>query len=320
MSPRVLAAAVCLICLSAPAQKTPSQQTSAPQASPQTTASSPSAPLPDVRTLIDRVHARSIALENLRKKYICTVTQTADEFSANGSKKTHTDQYQAFYVENTEIFQHIARDGKPLSPADAKKEQQRVDKLVTKLKSHDQNSDKNNVQLSASGLLKMATFSNPRRQTINGRPTIVFDYKGNPGAKADTLGEEIMRRLAGTLWIDERDDAILRFSGALDQDFHVAGGLLINIKKGSWFDSTFEPVNGEIWFPAQTTAHIDGRFLLVKGIDGNLRDTFTDYRKLETSVTILPGTQVLEPSGQPPSTPPAPNQTAPPRGSPAPHL
>jgi hypothetical protein len=252
---------------------------------------------PDIQTLLARVRARYDALESLRKSYICTVTQVADEFSANGSKKTHTDEYQAFYVGNTEVLQHTARDGKPLSPEQAGKEQERVDKQVAKLKARQAKASKDEVRLSASGLLKVATFTNGRRETINGRPTLVFDYKGNPDAKAADLSEEIMRRLGGTMWIDERDEAILRLTGRLEENFHVGGGLLVNIRKGSWFDFTQAPVNGEIWFPAEFTAHVDGRFLLVKGFNGDLRATYTDYRKMRTSVTILPGTRVLEESG-----------------------
>ena len=90
-----------------------------------------------------------------------------------------------------------------------------------------------------------------------------------------------MRQLAGTLWVDERDNAIVRLNGSLQQNFHVGGGLLVNIKKGSWFDFTEAPVNGEIWFPSEFTAHVDGRFLLVKGFDGDGRDTFSDYRKAQ---------------------------------------
>src|SRR5579864_1785452 len=117
------------------------------------------------------------------------MTQVADEFSSDGRKKTHTDQYQVFYVANSEILQHIAHDGKPLSPDDAKKEQERVDKLAAKLKSRENKPDKNDFHLT--GLWKVADFSNPRREIISGRPTLVFDYKGNPGAKATNLGEEI---------------------------------------------------------------------------------------------------------------------------------
>jgi hypothetical protein len=111
-----------------------------------------------------------------------------------------------------------------------------------------------------------------------------------------------MRELTGTLWVDERDSAIVRLSGRLQENFHVGGGLLVNVKKGSWFDFTQAPVNGEIWFPRQFMAHVDGRFLLLKGFNGDARDTFSDYRKLKTSITILPGTRLADDSNAAPSS------------------
>ncbi|HEV2578263.1 MAG TPA: hypothetical protein VGU25_13730 [Acidobacteriaceae bacterium] len=283
-------------------------QTSTPTAAVSTAtdsaAADPPAPLPDIQTLLARVRARYDALESLRKTYVCTMSQVADEFSSNGSKKTHTDEYQAFYVANTEVLQHLSHDGKPLSAQEAQKEQERVDKQVAKLKSQQNKPARDEVRLSASALLRLATFSNPRREVLNGRPTLVFDYVGNPHAPAKDLSEEIMRELTGTLWVDERDNAILRLNGTLQENFHIGGGLLVNIKKGSSFDFTEAPVNGEIWFPQQFTAHVDGRFLLLKGFNGNARDTFSDYRKLKTSITILPGTKVLDDSNAPVTTQP----------------
>lgn len=290
---RGLTAAACLLfCAIASAQQ-PTVPSGSSRLAPADPYHAGTAPLPEIQTLLARVRARYDALENLRKSYICTVTQVADEFSADGEKKTHTDEYQAFYVANTEVLQHISRDGKPLSADEAKKEQERVDKLVRKLKSGANKPRNDEVRLSASGLLKVATFSNARREMLDGRPTLVFDYKGNPEASAGNLSEQIMRELAGSLWVDERDSAIVRLNGTLQENFHVAGGLLVNIRKGSWFDFREAPVNGEIWFPSEFSAHVDGRFLLVKGFNGNARVTYSDYRKLKTSVTILPGARVV---------------------------
>ncbi len=288
MHRRVLAGVVCVLAWTwaAGQQNSPVEQRSA------ASDAALSAPLPDIQALLTRVTARNHALETLRKSYICTMTQVADEFSTDGSKKTHTDQYQVFYVANTAVFQHISRDGKPLSTEDARKEQERVDKQVAKLKSGGNKRDKDEFRLS--NALKDATFSDAHREVVNGRATLVFDYKGDPHAKAENLGQEIMRHLAGKLWVDEQDDAIVRFTGSLDENFRVGGGLLVNIRKGSWLDLTQSRINGEIWFPAEFTAHVDGRFLLVKGFDGDMRQTFSEYRKMKTSVTILPGTRVLE--------------------------
>ena len=306
MHRRVLAAVAALLFSSiAVAQQAPASSASAAIASSDAATPDLSAPLPDIQTLLTHVRTRSDALESLRKNYICTMTEVADEFSSDGSKKTHTDQYQIFYVGNTPVSQHLSRDGKPLSSEDAKKEQERVDKLVTKLKSHEDKPEKEEIHLTA--VLKAASFSNPRREIIDGRPTLVFDYKGNPDAKPSNLGEEIIRHLSGTLWIDERDEAIVRVTGNLDDNFHVGGGLFVNIKKGSWFNYNQSIVNGEIWFPSQLTLHADGRFLLLKGFNSDARQTYSDYRKLKTSVTILPGTQVLDEVESPTADPsPAP--------------
>ncbi len=301
MHRRVLAGVLCLLPSSlAAAAQTSTTLPSVPTAI-SNTPSDLSAPLPDIQTLLARVRARYDALESLRKTYVCTMTQVADEFSSNGSKKSHTDVYQAFYVGNTEVLQHISHEGKPLSADEAQKEQQRVDKQVAKLKSQQNKPAKDEVHLSASGLLKVATFSNPRREVLNRRPVLVFDYKGDPHAPAKDLSDRIMRELAGTIWVDERDSAIVHLTGSLQENFHVAGGLLVNIKKGSWFNFTQAPVNNEIWFPAQFTAHVDGRFLLLKGFNGDARDTFSDYRKLKTSITILPGTKIVDDSNAAPS-------------------
>ncbi|HVG26350.1 MAG TPA: hypothetical protein VM865_02000 [Acidobacteriaceae bacterium] len=288
--------------------------------SPSLTAQTPAgpAPLPDIHTLIDRVRERYKELETLRKSYIFTITEVADEFSSNGSKKTHTDVFQAFFVRNTEVRQHISRDGQPLSPGDAKKEQERVDKLVAELKAGKVKHEHDNISLSASGLLKVAVFSNARREQHNGRPVLAFDYKGDPHAHADDIGQQIMRDLAGTLWVDERDSAILRLTGTLQDNFHVAGGLLVNIKKGSRFDFTQAPVNGEIWFPEAFAAHVDGRFLLLKGFNGDAHLSFSDYRKLKTSVTILPGSHMVDENGQPQPEPPPSSTPTQPTGPPVP--
>jgi hypothetical protein len=308
MQARVLAAALAVLLFARPGIA---------QSNAQSTID-PATPLPDITSLLARVRSHYNALEALRRNYILTITQVADQFSSTGAKSTHTDQYQAFFVEDTRIDQHIARDGKPLSPEAAKKEQERVDKETAKLKSRDNKPNKQTVTLSASKLLAVASFTNPRREEINGRPTLVFDYKGNPNAKAGDLTEQIMRLLAGTLWIDERDSAILRLNGALQQNFHVAGGLLVNIKKGSWFDFTQTPVNGEIWFPKTFVAHVDGRFLLFKGFNGDAHDTFSDYRKLKTTVTILPGSRPVDENGNPlPESAPQPTTTP---ASAPPHL
>ena len=255
-------------------------------------------PLPDLAKLLARAKEKSDAMQELTKSYTCKEVVVADEFDSKGNKKgTHTNEYQVFFVEKHEIHQHVARDGKPLSDEDKKKEQERVDKYVADIRAHKVKEREGTVQLSA--LIKLTTVSEPRREMLNGRPTVSFHYKGNPDAKANGTVEEVMKKLEGMIAVDEQDAAIVHLDGTLQENFHVMGGLLVNLKKGSHFSRDASRINNEAWFTSEVKYHGDGRILLFKGFDGDGHITFSDYRKMRTSVTLLPGSQVIGEDGKP---------------------
>jgi hypothetical protein len=297
------------------ARLAPAQEQPAPtaQAAPE------DKPLPDIASLIARAKANQSHIEEVRKNYLCTMTSIVDDFDSKGTKKgTHTDIFQIFFVDKVEIHQHTQHDGKPLSDSDAKKEQERVDKEIAEIKSGTRKPPTGQINLGTSTLLKVAAFTNPRRIEIDGRPTIAFDYKGDPHAKTANYGEEIASKLTGTVWFDEEDAAVRKLNGVLQENFHVAGGLLVNVKKDSHFEITTQRVNGEIWFTHTVTAHIDGRLLLFKGFDSDPNITFSDYRKMKTSVTITQGNHIIGDDGQPvpdvlDDTPPTPTPVSPPK-------
>ena len=270
-------------------------------------------PLPNLEALLDRAKSSSDAMLELRKNYTYKETKVADEFDSKGNNKgRHTDEYQIFYVEKTQLQQHIAHDGKPLSDGDGKKEQERVDKQVAEIKAHTQRKDPHAMVLRVSTLIKLATVSAPRREMRNGRSTIIFDYKGNLRSKADGIFEEMIKKLEGTIEVDEHDAAIVHLTGTLQENFRVLGGLAANIQKGSHFEMNAARINDEVWFTKSFAAHVDGHILVFKGFDGDMHTTFSDYRKMRTSVTLLPGSQVIGEDGVP-----IPNLEAEPEPAPA---
>ena len=302
-----VAALCCLACVGAGAQAT--QDSPVPGAGPDKAAqvAVAEAPLPNMDELIARARARQNTVEGLRAAYTYKETLTGDEFDSHGNKKgTHSDEYQVWTVKDVTLQQHLAHDGKPLSPDQQAKEQQRIDKEIASIKDGTHKTPKESFSISVSNLMKVVVFSNERRVDVNGRPTIVFDYRGNPSAKATDLGLEIMKKLTGQVWVDEQDAAIARMQGALAENFHVAGGLLVNVKAGSSFDLLTQHINGEIWFPQTLSAHVNGRILLLKGFDGDARLVFADYRKMKTSATILPGEREVDTNGNPVAEPASP--------------
>jgi hypothetical protein len=232
-----------------------------------------SPPLPAIPQLMHEVEEHQKALEKVVENYTYTSLQTTQDLDAKGQvEKTETKEEEVFFVHGRHIARLVKKDGKPLDDHDQQKETERVTKQVEKAEKPESEQPKEDQDLNVSRILEIIDVRNPRRENYRGRPTIVFDAIGRKDAKTHGLGEEAFKKLKGTVWIDEADRQIARIDASFSDNFHVAGGLVANVEKGSRFSFDQAPVNGEIWLPtgAEGTAQI--RLFIVK----NERQHFTE--------------------------------------------
>jgi hypothetical protein len=276
-------------------------------------------PLPPIPQLLQDVERNQKAAEALRKDYTYHVHLEEQELGGNDQvKKTIVTDSESLNLRGVRINRVVARNGKPLTPDEAAKENERIDKEIAKdtarrekNESKGESTDtRGDVLISASRILELGTFSNPRRVTLNGRPTIVVDFAGDPKAKTRNSAEGVIRDLVGTVWIDEQDRFLARAQGHFLNDFKIGGGLVADVKKDSAFEARFLRMNDEVWLPAEVNGHGRVRILLVSGFNGRIHLVTSDYRKFRTSSVIEGGGTIVQPDGSP-LTPPPPVQTAP---------
>jgi hypothetical protein len=253
------------------------------------------APLPDIRQLMTEVMDHQKQLEKVRENYTYHVTSVNQELDSGGKvNKTETEEQEVFFVNGHQIERTVKKDGKPLSDHDQQKEQERVMKLVTKAQStpSGQPLDSHQETISVTHLLDIMEVTNPRRETFRGRSTILFDFAGKHDAKTHGIAEDASKKIAGTLWIDEKDHEVARMEARFTDNFHVAGGLLANVQKGSHFTFDQAPVNGEIWFPTDAEGLIEARVLLVRGVRQHFTEHDSGYERFsvdtQTGKTAIP--------------------------------
>lgn len=273
-------------------------------------------PLPAVPQLLLDVERHQKAAEASRKDYTYHVHLEEQELSGNDQlKKTIVTDSESLNLRGVRINRVVARNGKPLTPEEAAKESERIDKEVTKdTERREKNESKGestdtrgDVLISASRVLELGTFSNPRRVMLNGRSTIVVDFAGDPKAKTRNSEEGVIRDLVGTVWIDEEDRFLARAQGHFLNDFKIGGGLVADVKKDSAFDAQFIRINDEVWLPAEVDGHGKVRILLVSGFNGRIHLVTSDYRKFRTSAVIEAGGTMVQSDGTPlPPAPPVP--------------
>jgi hypothetical protein len=284
--------------------------TAPPQAAP--------APLPDIATLLHDVERNQKAAEARRHEYTYHLHTETQELKGSGElKKTETVDSESLTIKNVRVDRVVARNGVPLTPDETKKESERIDKEVerdiarrTKREDKGEATNSRGDQLiTTSRFLELGSFSNPRRILLDGRPTIVADYAGDPQAKTHNPAEAAVRDLVGTVWIDEQDRVLVRGEGHFLNDFKLLGGLGLNIHKGFSFSFRASKINNEVWLPAAVDAAGSARYLLFVSINGNFHLRASDYRKYRTSSTIVGTSDALGPDDQPiPEPPPAPSK------------
>ena len=192
------------------------------------------APLPNPQQLKQRTLQSLKASEKDLEKYSCIVHSHEDELNSDGSvKKQKTSEQERFFVNGVEVDHLLARDGKPLSPGDAKKEQQRVNYEVKKY------SDPKQVQKRQAQdekqidtFLKALKFNNERREMRDGRSTIVFDLAGDPQFHAKSIEERFAVAMVGRIWIDEETGNVDEMHAHTERDIKIGGGLVASLHKG----------------------------------------------------------------------------------------
>ena len=253
------------------------------------------APLPDVATLMKQVEEHQHKLDQVRENYTYHEVVVTHELDKNGNvKKNESEENNVFFVNGHEIQRKIKKNGKELSADEQKKEQEHVEKDVEKATKTPpgQSLDKNEV--SVTRLLQIMKVSNPRREQMDGRSVIAFDFVGDPHAKTHGMAEDASKKLSGTLWVDENDRQVRRMIARFDDNFHLGFGLF-SVGKGSAFTFDQKLVNNELWLPTNAQAHVIAHAIGIIGWRGDIAVTDNDYQKFHADATQQPGATVVNP-------------------------
>jgi archaellum component FlaF (FlaF/FlaG flagellin family) len=241
---------------------------------------SPDAPLPDARQLMQEVMDHQKQLEKIRESYTYNSTQTTQDIDANGNvTKTETTENEDFFVNGHVIERTVKKNGHPLSEHDQQKETERVTKLVEKAQRTPSSQPLEGPSVTVTRVLELMDVRNVRRETYRGRPAIVFDFVGRKDVRSHGLAEDASKKLKGTIWIDEADRQVAHLEASFDDNFHVAGGLVANIQKGSNFHFDQAPVEERLWLPTGGEGSVQVRVLLLKNMRQRFSERDYDYKR-----------------------------------------
>jgi hypothetical protein len=251
-------------------------------------------PLPEIPQLMKEVQEHQKQLDKVRENYAYTSMLTIQEIDANGQvKKTETKELEVFFVHSRRINRLVKKDGKPLDDQEQQKETERVTKLVEKAEKTPPDQPLEGHAISISRLLEIMDVRNERRELYRGRPAIVFDFVGRKNAETRGMAEDSSKKIQGTIWVDEADRQAVHLDVVFIDNFHIAGGLVASILKGTNFHYDQAKVNGEIWLPSGAESNLQARVMLVKGFRQHFTERDYDYKRFHVEAEQGKGAKAM---------------------------
>jgi hypothetical protein len=136
-----------------------------------------------------------------------------------------------------------------------------------------------------SDFLRLCEFSEPRRDTLNNRETIVLEFRARSGLNFPK-SKSFIARLVGRLWIDKLDHVVVRLEGWLPpgKTAEQRKGQPAAAAMGSAivYEQARLPT-GE-WFPHYVRMNSGGDQTLFNGLNWDISFEFSDYKRFNTDI------------------------------------
>ena len=272
---------------------------------PPTTISAPSLSEDQIRDLIRQTAEND--MENDKRQRDYTYIQREEQHRLDGkgqtkSTETKTSEILEFYGEQVERL--IAKDDKPLPEKDARKEEEKIQKLIDKRKNESEE-ERNKREKKAEKEREQGrqfvrevadayNFTFAGIESLSGRDTYVIDGEPRPGYEPHLKEAKILPKFRFRAWID-KDESQWKKLDIQCIDTISFGLFLARVHKGSRIIIEQTRINNEVWLPQHINVKVDVRLALLKNFDVEDDLTYRDYKKFRTDTKIVPIGEVQQP-------------------------
>jgi hypothetical protein len=270
-----------------------------------TTNSAPSLSEDQIRELIRQTAEKD--MENDKRQRDYTYIQREEEHKLDGKgevKSTETKTSEILEIYGEQVERLIAKNDKPLSEKDAKKEEEKIQKLIDKRKDESEKDRKKREEKEGKEreegrqfVREVADAYNFRMagiESLGGRDTYVIDGEPRPGYQAHMKEAKILPKFRFRAWID-KDESQWKKLDIQCIDTVSFGLFLARIHKGSRIFIEQTRINDEVWLPQHIAVKVDVRLALLKNFNVEDDITYRDYKKFRTDTRIVPLGEVQSP-------------------------
>jgi hypothetical protein len=252
---------------------------------------------PDARAIITKAMIHDARNEKMRRDYTYLERQEEREFDASGKTvKTEVNEYEHMNLYGQNHRRHVRKNGNPLPDKEARKEQEKLDKIAASRKDETASQRENRLAEAdrraerrrrySRQIPEIYDFTLLSEEKLDGRDVWVIGAEPKPGYRATESMTKAMTKMHGKFWIDKATNQMVKLD-AEALDTVSFGFFLVRLNKGARFILEQTRVNDEVWLPKRMQAALDARVAVVKKFRGQMDVTFSNYRKFQSDSRIV---------------------------------
>ena len=212
-----------------------------------------------IRELIREAAEKDIQNDKKQRDY--TYIQREEEHKLGGNdqiKSSESKTYEIMVLYEEQVRKLIAKDDKPLSENDARKEDEKVEKIIEKRKNESesdrlkrrekQDKEQEQGRQFVKEISDAYNFRSVGAENLEGRETLVIDGDPRPGYEPRMKDAKFLPKFRFRVWLDQAEKQWVKL------DIHcidtVSVGLfLLRLHQGSNIQIEQVRVNDEVWLP-----------------------------------------------------------------------
>jgi hypothetical protein len=250
---------------------------------------------PDAKEIIQRSVQRNMLNYERLRNYTYFEHDEERTYDKHGKlTKTERHTFEVLILGGHDYERLVDHNDKPLSPKEAAKEQEKMDKEIeqrqretpdVKAKIEKQRREQRKF---LDEIPEEFNFQLVGVENVSGKPAWVITADPKPSYQPKERGAKLISKMRGKIWVDQGEYQWVRIEAQAIGTLSYGFGLL-RINPGATVRFEQTRVNDEVWLPASASIKVNGRAALVMGIHSEIDLRFRDYRKFQAESQLLTG-------------------------------
>ncbi|MCU1257972.1 MAG: hypothetical protein JWO80_857 [Bryobacterales bacterium] len=246
-----------------------------------------------VRQSVERDQANWLRMRD----YTWTAQHAERQLNGDGRiKSEQTEQWETVVLDGEPHRRILEKNGKPLSTAEARKQQEKLDAALAKLKSETAEQRRRRLAEGEKQRRKereflreipeLYEFQMLGEEVVDGRPVWIIGAKPRAGYRPKHGDAKALMKIEGKLWIDKTEYQWVRLEAETTDTLSFAL-FLARLAPGAKLVFEQTRINNELWLPKHSLVSGTARLGLVKKISMQEEIFWSNYRKFHVDSKIV---------------------------------